>query len=200
MLILMSPPERTPFVVVKTTNRIYLILFAPHAFVPQRQDRPSWLPSLLAFCSISTDFTPPPSIPSASNVLYLASFFRSSQVEPGRFNRKLSGTPTDSLRPVNSDNARGTRITATAGTSLVTPYSSVTVTPLKRGSSRRKAFYAPKSFFEHAVSLVQGFPHWPIFSTAASRRSRARVSVPLLADKLSLRLPVIALVGHYPTN
>jgi len=28
----------------------------------------------------------------------------------------------------------------------------------------------------------------------------ARVSVPLLADSLSARLPVIGLVGHYPTN
>ena len=68
------------------------------------------------------------------------------------------------------------------------------------GCSRRKAVYNPKTFFLHAASLGQGFPHCPIFSTAASRRSRVRVAVPLLADKLSLRRPVIALVGHYPTN
>ncbi len=68
------------------------------------------------------------------------------------------------------------------------------------GSPLRKAFYTPKSFFRHAASLVQAFAHCPIFSTAASRRSLARVSVPVLADKLSLRLPVIALVGRYPAN
>ena len=42
--------------------------------------------------------------------------------------------PTDSLRPVIPDNAWGARITAPAGTSLGTPYSSSTVTqPLRAG-------------------------------------------------------------------
>ena len=93
----------------------YLILFAPHAFVPQRQDRPSWLPSLLVFRTISTDFTPTPYVPPASNVLKSVSFFRTSKVEPWRFNEKLYGPPTDPLRPINPDNARGLCITATAG-------------------------------------------------------------------------------------
>ncbi len=47
----------------------YLILFAPHAFVFQCQGRPSKLPSLLVFPMISTDFTPTPSVPFASNAL-----------------------------------------------------------------------------------------------------------------------------------
>jgi len=47
----------------------YLILFAPHAFVSQRQGRPSWMPSLLVFRSISTNFTSTPTVPSASNAL-----------------------------------------------------------------------------------------------------------------------------------
>ena len=47
----------------------YLILFAPHAFVSQRQDHPSWMPSPLVFPTISTDFTPTPWVPSASYVL-----------------------------------------------------------------------------------------------------------------------------------
>ena len=68
------------------------------------------------------------------------------------------------------------------------------------GSSGRKAVYTPKSFFLHAASLDQGFPHCPIFSTAASRRSRPRISMTLLGNMLSHPLPVIALVGHYPTN
>ena len=35
----------------------YLILFDPHAFVPERQFRPSELPSLSVFCVISMHFT-----------------------------------------------------------------------------------------------------------------------------------------------
>ena len=38
----------------------FLILFAPHAFVPQRQKCASLLPSPLVFSTISTDFTPTP--------------------------------------------------------------------------------------------------------------------------------------------
>ena len=58
----------------------------------------------------------------------------------------------------------------------------------------------PKAFIPHAVSLRQTFVHCARFLAAASRRRRARVSVPLWPDSLSARLPVIALVGHYPTN
>jgi hypothetical protein len=48
--------------------------------------------------------------------------------------------------------------------------------------------------------LPQTFVHWAIFLTAASRRSLARVSVPVWLIVLSDQLPVIALVGHYLTN
>ena len=44
----------------------YLIPFAPHAFVPDRQYTPSILLSLLAFYHGSTDFTPTHGIPDAS--------------------------------------------------------------------------------------------------------------------------------------
>ena len=60
--------------------------------------------------------------------------------------------------------------------------------------------YIPKYFFTHAASLDQGCPHCPIFPTAASRRSKGRISVPLWPFTLSGRLPIIALVGRYPTN
>src|SRR5690554_1236082 len=40
----------------------YLILFATHAFAPQRQSKPRRLPSPLVFLLISTDFTPTPGI------------------------------------------------------------------------------------------------------------------------------------------
>ena len=60
--------------------------------------------------------------------------------------------------------------------------------------------YNPKAFFTHAVYLDQGFPHCPIFPTAASRRSLGRVSVPVWLIVLSDQLEIVVLVGHYPTN
>ena len=60
--------------------------------------------------------------------------------------------------------------------------------------------YNPKTFFTHAALLDQACAHCPIFPTAASRRSLGRVSVPMWLIILSDQLPIIALVGHYPTN
>src|SRR6187200_1382969 len=47
----------------------YLILFAPHAFVHQRQYRSRGLPSPSVFLRISTHFTATRGIPSPSTVL-----------------------------------------------------------------------------------------------------------------------------------
>ena len=60
--------------------------------------------------------------------------------------------------------------------------------------------YNRKAFIAHAASLGQGFPHCQSLSTAASRRSLGRVSVPVWPDTLSGRLPIVPLVGRYPTN
>ena len=60
--------------------------------------------------------------------------------------------------------------------------------------------YTPKGFLPHAASLGQAFAHCPIFVPAASRRSLGSVSVPMWPINLSVRLPVVALVGHYPAN
>ena len=67
-------------------------------------------------------------------------------------------------------------------------------------SSPVKAVYNPKVFIPHAASLGQAFAHCRRFSTAATRRCIARVAVLSLRVTLSRPLPVIALVGHYPTN
>ena len=67
-------------------------------------------------------------------------------------------------------------------------------------SSLLKAVYNPKAFFPHAASLRQAFAHCARFPTAASRRSLGRVSVPVWLVVLSDQLPVVALVGRYPTN
>ena len=67
-------------------------------------------------------------------------------------------------------------------------------------SSPKTEVYNPKTVFPHAALLHQGFPHCAIFPTAASRRSLGRVSVPMWPFNLSVRLPIVDLVGHYPTN
>jgi hypothetical protein len=60
--------------------------------------------------------------------------------------------------------------------------------------------YTPRSFIPHMALLRQGFPHCAKFPTAASRRSPGRISVPMWPITLSGRLPIVALVGRYPTN
>ena len=62
-----------------------------------------------------------------------------------------------------------------------------------------KEVYNPKAVIPHAALLDQASAHCPIFPTAASRRSLGRVSVPVWPVTLSGRLPVEAMVGHYPT-
>jgi hypothetical protein len=56
------------------------------------------------------------------------------------------------------------------------------------------------TFILHAALLRQAFAHCAKFPTAASRRSPDRVSVPVWPITLSGRLPIDALVGHYPAN
>jgi hypothetical protein len=68
------------------------------------------------------------------------------------------------------------------------------------GSSPLTELYDPRAFITHAVLLRQAFAHCAKFPTAASRRSLDRVSVPVWPVTLSGRLPIEALVGHYPTN
>ena len=94
------------------------------------------------------------------------------------------------------DNACTLCITAAAGTELAGASFGGTV----RASSLPTVVYNPKAFIPHAASLRQAFAHCAIFPTAASRRSLGRVSVPVWPVTLSGRLPVVALVGHYPTN
>ncbi len=67
-------------------------------------------------------------------------------------------------------------------------------------SSHLTELYDPKAFITHAALLRQGFPHCAKFLTAASRRSLARVSVPVWLIILSDQLTIVALVGCYPTN
>ena len=67
----------------------YLILFAPHAFAPQRQLMSSRPPSPLVFLPISTHFTATLGIPPASPSLKINSFGSSSGVKPRHFTPNL---------------------------------------------------------------------------------------------------------------
>ncbi len=120
------------------------------------------------------------------------------------FHTRLTSPPTRPLRPVIPSNACHLRITAAAGTELAVASSEGTV-KYRRYLRRHPSFpltgvYDPKAFVPHAASLRQAFAHCGRFPTAASRRSRGRVSVPVWPVILSDRLPIIALAGRYPAN
>ena len=67
----------------------YLILFAPHAFAPQRQYRTSGPPSPPVFFLISTNFTSTLGIPPTSSGLETYSIKGNSEVEPRDFTPDL---------------------------------------------------------------------------------------------------------------
>ena len=67
-------------------------------------------------------------------------------------------------------------------------------------SSHKTKVYNPRTFFPHTALLGQACAHCPIFPTAASRRSLGRISVPMWPFNLSVRLPIVDLVGRYPAN
>src|ERR1700738_879493 len=67
----------------------YLILFAPHAFAPQRQYLPRSPPSPLVFLPISTNFTSTPGIQRPSSVFKSSSFESTSSVKPRAFTPDL---------------------------------------------------------------------------------------------------------------
>ena len=68
----------------------YLILFAPHTFVPQRQLLSRKSPSPLVFLLISTHFTATLGIPLSSPALKKVSFSCSSSVKPRDFTANLT--------------------------------------------------------------------------------------------------------------
>ena len=67
----------------------YLILFAPHAFAPQRQSWPRESPSPLVFLLISTHFTATLGIPFSSSILKFNSISGRPGVEPQVFTTDL---------------------------------------------------------------------------------------------------------------
>ena len=67
----------------------YLILFAPHAFVPQRQLRIREMPSQSVFCVISMHFTATPHIPPTASAFKSSSINGTVEVEPLNFTADL---------------------------------------------------------------------------------------------------------------
>ncbi len=112
--------------------------------------------------------------------------------------------PARPLRPVIPNSVCSPRITAAAGTELAgasfrgtvrqVTCSNTCVSPLLTG------LYNLTTIIAHAASLGQGFPHCRSLSTAASRRSLGRISVPVWLTILSDQLPIAALVSSYLTN
>ena len=174
----------------------YLILFAPHAFAPERQYLPRRPPSPPVFFRISTHFTATPGIPSPSAILQTDSLKCSPGVEPRYFTPYLSAR----LRALYAQLFRLTlapsvlpRLLARSQPVLLLRVTSNLI------SSPLKVLYNPKAFFTHAAWLHQGSPHCAIFPTAASRRSPGRVSVPMWPVILSDRLEIVAQVSLYLT-
>ena len=91
------------------------------------------------------------------------------------------------------DNARTLRLTAAAGTELAGAYSCGTVRPLQGVVlPAEKKFTPHRGVILHAAWLRQSFLHCARFLTAASRRSLARVSVPVWLIILSDQLRIVA--------
>ncbi len=141
-------------------------------------------------------FHRPLEVPPAPTFLERRSLEGNATVEPIAFHPPLTPPPTCSLSPMIPNNVRTVRLTAAAGTNLARASSGVH----SLNCSPPTGVYNPKAFFLHAASLGQAFAHCRRFSTAASRRSLASVSVPVARVVLSHPLAVVALVSHHLTN
>ena len=97
MLIVFTPAQQGSIPATPSIHRLqrglpgYLILFAPHAFAPQRQLQPSKSPSPLVFLPISTHFTATLGIPLTSSALKPISIKSNSNLESWTFTPNLTG-------------------------------------------------------------------------------------------------------------
>ena len=174
----------------------YLILFAPHAFEPQRQLCSSKSPSPLMFLLISTHFTATLGIPLTSPTLKSTSLECSSGVKLRAFTFHL----INRLHSLYAQSFRTTLPPYVSPRLLARSLPEISSMVPSFYSSHRTEVYNPRTFILHAALLGQSFLHCPIFPTAASRRSLDRISVPMWPITLSGRLLIVALVGRYPTN
>jgi len=95
ILIVLTPAQKGSIPPTPSIHRLrrglpgYLILFAPHAFAPQRQLLSRKPPSPLVFLLISTHFTATLGIPLSSPALKRYSFRCSAGVKPRNFTSDL---------------------------------------------------------------------------------------------------------------
>jgi hypothetical protein len=181
----------------------YLILFAPHAFAPQRQLQPRKSPSPLVFLHISTHFTATRGIPLSSSVLKPCSFRCDLELSPRVKHQTYKAacarfTPNNSGQRLPPTYYRGCWHVVSRGFLLRYRHGRGSYSPTR--SSLATELYDPKAFLTHAALLRQTCVHCGRFPTAASRRSLGRVSVPVWPITLSGRLRIVALVGRYLTN
>ena len=165
----------------------YLILFAPHAFAPQRQLSSSRPPSPLVFLLISTHFTATLGIPPTSTSLKTCSFKRRYRLS--RYISRLTCLPA--YAPFTPSNS-GQRLPPTYYRGCWHVVSRGLLLSYRHYSSLRTEVYNPKTVFLHAALLHQACAHCAIFPTAASRRSLDRVSVPVWLVILSDQLGIVA--------
>ncbi len=76
----------------------------------------------------------------------------------------------------------------------------VKIPRMKSFLPNQKQFTTQRAVFLHAAWLGQASAHCPIFPTAASRRSLARISVPVWGILLSEPLKIVDLVSRYLAN
>ena len=174
----------------------YLILFAPHAFEPQRQLCSSKSPSPLMFLLISTHSTATLGIPLTSPTLKSTSLECSSGVKLRAFTFHL----INRLHSLYAQSFRTTLPPYVSPRLLARSLPEISSMVPSFYSSHRTEVYNPRTFILHAALLGQSFLHCPIFPTAASRRSLDRISVPMWPITLSGRLLIVALVSRYLTN
>jgi hypothetical protein len=138
----------------------YLILFAPHAFAPQRQVRTREPLSPPVFHPISTNFTSTLGIPPSSSGLQLWGLGRTSGVEPRAFTSRRPKPPTRPLRPVIPNNASTLRLTAAAGTELAGASSpgTVIIVPVER-ALQPEGLHHPRGVAGSGLPPLSKIPH-----------------------------------------
>ncbi len=137
----------------------YLILFATHAFAPQRQYSARGPPSPQAFLLISThsplhqEFRPP--LTDSSKTVSKAVLGLSPKIPP-----QTCSPPTRPLSPVIPNNARHLCLTAAAGTELAVAYSLGTgiIFPKKR-SLQPEDLHPPRGVAASGFPPLCNIPH-----------------------------------------
>ena len=201
ILIALTPAQKGSIPPTPSIHRLrrglpgYLILFAPHAFAPQRQLSSRKSPSPPVFFLISTHFTATLGIPLSPPTLQPCSFHPLMGLSP----TLLRWTCTAACARFTPNNS-GQRLPPTYYRGCWHVVSRGFLLGYRHYSSPKTEVYNPKTVFPHAALLHQACAHCAISPTAASRRSLGRVSVPMWPINLSVRLPIVDLVGRYPTN